>query len=67
MIKWFLIAFPLNLLAVWLLLAPHGACAQSNYRCPGFEPYPPSGCKGPPRCLCDSDGNCRWWFACDEK
>jgi hypothetical protein len=38
---------------------------QSSYRCPGIEPYPPVGCKGKPRCLCDSDGRCSWVFDCD--
>jgi hypothetical protein len=42
------------------------AGAQSNYRCPGFEPHPPAGCSGPPRCLCDADGNCRWFFDCSK-
>jgi len=60
-----LLAFLFNVVVFWLLLAP--APAQSNYRCPGFEPYPPVGCRGPARCLCDADGNCRWWFECDEE
>jgi hypothetical protein len=51
--------------AALLVLASRGP-AQSSYRCPGFEPYPPVGCKGPARCACEADGNCRWVFDCDE-
>jgi hypothetical protein len=52
------------LIGLWLMLGP--APAQPAYRCPGFTPHPPVGCKGPPRCLCDADGRCGWVFACDE-
>jgi hypothetical protein len=41
------------------------AHAQSGFRCPGFEPAPPVGCKGPARCQCDEAGRCGWWFDCD--
>jgi hypothetical protein len=40
------------------------AHAQSNYRCPGFEPFPPVGCHGKPRCMCDEAGRCGWVFDC---
>jgi hypothetical protein len=64
--KYIIAALIIDALALWLMLGP--APAQSNYRCPGFEPFPPVGCKGPPRCLCDADGkDCRWWFTCDER
>jgi hypothetical protein len=40
------------------------ADSDSSYRCPGFEPYPPVGCSGPPKCLCDSEDRCSWVFTC---
>jgi hypothetical protein len=65
--KYIAVALLIDIAVLWLLLGPAPAGSDSSYHCPGFEPYPPVGCKGPPRCLCDQDGNCRWWFACDEK
>jgi hypothetical protein len=57
-----------NLLLALLIVASATvtAGAQSSYRCPGFEPHAPPGCNGPPRCMCDADGNCRWFFDCDK-
>jgi hypothetical protein len=64
MIRFLFLAVLFNVLVLWLMLGP--ASAQSSYKCPGFEPFPPVGCHGRPRCLCDSDGRCGWVFACDE-
>lgn len=41
------------------------ADSNSSWKCPGFEPAAPPGCRGAPRCLCDADGSrCGWVFDC---
>jgi hypothetical protein len=59
-----LLAAALLICAVELLKCAH-AGSDSSYHCPGFEPYPPVGCKGKPRCICDADGHCSWVFDCN--
>jgi hypothetical protein len=57
-----------HMLMVALILAASasaaGADSDSSYHCPGFRPAPPVSCKGPARCLCDSEGRCSWVFDC---
>jgi hypothetical protein len=65
MMRFLIWALAFNVLVLWLLIGPAPAGSDSSYHCPGFEPYPPVGCKGPPRCLCDSENRCGWVFACD--
>jgi hypothetical protein len=61
----FLLVLAVFLLVIWLLLGSH-AHAQSAYKCPGFEPAAPVGCRGPPRCMCDEAGRCSWIFNCSD-
>jgi hypothetical protein len=62
--RYFGLVLSIMLLAMWLLLSH--APAQSAYKCPGFEPAPPVGCRGAPRCLCDEAGRCGWVFNCSD-
>ena len=54
------------IVAALIVITTSASAAGAQSNCPGFEPFPPVGCKGPPRCLCDAEGRCGWVFDCDE-